>query len=286
MRYPVDNFETNWNITAGNPYGVKTDYGYHEADDLNLNGGGNIDLGQPLFAIADGSITSVHIHTTSPTFGKHLHLNFKVDGKDYWAHYAHCNEIFVSEGQQVKEGTKIATVGNTGTIFAHCHFAIKNQPTGIDGIAKTLDDLKKWESPIQFIKAHLTQEVMAVISQKELDKIRAERDKNWNDLQSSKTTITNLNSQLTTIQSESSAKDSQISSLESQVSTLEAQVKSLSTQSNNVVEIQKQLDQCTTDRTGWFVERESLNRTIGQLKRQLDSKKPKGFFEKLAFLFT
>ncbi len=176
MKYPVSNFKSDWSTTAGYGFGDKTDYGYHEADDLNLNGGGNIDLGQPLFAVADGVISSVHTHTGSPTFGKHLHLNFKIDGKDYWAHYAHCNEIFVTEGQSVKEGDKIATVGNSGTTFAHCHFAIKNQPTGIDGIAKTLEDLKKWESPIAFVERYL---VGQNDTQKIIDELREARDNNW-----------------------------------------------------------------------------------------------------------
>lgn len=180
MRFPTDNFLTDWNTSAGYEYGDATNYGYHEADDLNLNGGGNIDLGQPLYAVADGEITSVHNHTGSPTFGKHLHLKFNTDGKDYWAHYAHCNEIFVVEGQKVKQGDKIATVGNSGTVYAHCHFAIKNQPTGIDGLAKTTEDLKKWESPIAFIKRHLNEVQMATITQKELDQIRNDRDQNHN----------------------------------------------------------------------------------------------------------
>lgn len=182
MRYPVDNFLSDWNTTAGNGFGIQTSYGFHEAVDLNLNGGGNIDLGQPLFAVADGEITSIHIHTTSPTFGKHLHLKFNIDGKDYWAHYAHCDEIFVAEGQKVKKGDKIATCGNSGTTYAHLHFAIKNQPTGVDGLAKTQEDLKKWENPIAFIEKHLFEEPMATITQKELDQLRLDRDTHFNDL--------------------------------------------------------------------------------------------------------
>ena len=156
MRHPVDNFKENWNTTAGYGFGDPTSYGFHEADDLNNNAGGNADLGQPLYAITNGQISSVHLHNTSPTFGKHLHLKFEIDGKTYWAHYAHCNEIFVKEGDNVTEGQKIATVGNSGTVYAHCHFAIKNQPTGVDGIAKTKADLTKWESPIKFIEERIT----------------------------------------------------------------------------------------------------------------------------------
>lgn len=186
MDFPVQNFLTDWNLTAGNGFGVKTDYGFHEANDINLNGGGNIDLGQSLFAVADGEITSVHQHTGSPTFGKHLHLKFNIDGKDYWAHYAHCDTILVTEGTKVKKGDKIATCGNSGTTFAHLHFAIKNQPTGVDGLAKTSEDLKKWENPIEFIKKHYVLEETVTIPQKELDEIRLARDTHYNDLQEEK----------------------------------------------------------------------------------------------------
>jgi len=196
MRYPVDNFLTDWNTTAGYEYGDKTDYGFHEADDLNLNGGGNNDLGQPIYAVTDGEITSVHSHTGSPTFGNHIHLRFNIDGKDYWAHYAHCQDVYVVEGQKVKQGDKIATCGNSGTTFAHVHFAIKNQPTGIDSIAKTQEDMKKWESPIKFIKSHLSETPMATITQKDLDQIRQDRDTHYNTTQEQKKVIEQMTSDL------------------------------------------------------------------------------------------
>lgn len=192
MTFPVKDFETQWNLTAGLGFGVKTEYGFHEANDINLNGGGNSDLGQPLFAVADGEISSVHTHTGSPTFGKHLHLKFNIDGKDYWAHYAHCNEILVTEGTKVKKGDKIATCGNSGTTFAHLHFAIKNQPTGVDGLAKTSEDLKKWENPIEFIKKHFVVEEMVTLPQKELDEIRIARDNNWKLAEERQKTIDGL----------------------------------------------------------------------------------------------
>ena len=153
MRFPVDDFYTKWNITAGFGFGQKTDYGSHEAVDLNDNLGGNNDLGKPLYAIAKGIVTSVHNHTTKPSFGKHLHI--KIDGKwgTRYVHYAHCDTVLVKEGDTVEEGQQVATVGNSGTVWAHCHLALKKEPTGIDAIAKTLDDLKKWEDPIKFIEA-------------------------------------------------------------------------------------------------------------------------------------
>lgn len=191
MRYPVDDFLTKWNVTAGFGFGQKTDYGSHEAVDLNDNLGGNNDLGKPLYAIAKGTITSVHNHTIN--FGKHLHL--KIEGKwgTRWVHYAHCNEIFVKEGDVVEEGQKIATVGNSGTTYAHCHLALKKEPTGVDAIAKTLDDLKKWEDPILFIETWMKPELV--------DTVPVEKEK-FADLERTKTAWNNIRALLNVQDSE------------------------------------------------------------------------------------
>ena len=59
--------------------------------------------------------------------------------------------MFVKTGDKVTEGQRIATIGKTGTKYAHLHWEIKLQPTGIDAVPKTLDDLKKWTNPIDFV---------------------------------------------------------------------------------------------------------------------------------------
>ncbi len=169
MKYPVHDFKEKWYNAQG--FGVKTDYGYHEGDDLNLKTGGDSDLGQELLAITDGEITSVHSHTGIPTFGKHFHLKINTPFGVRWAHYAHCQDILVPEGAKVVEGQLIAKVGKSGTTLAHLHFAIKNQPTGIDGIAKTQDDLLKWENPIEFIEKCIAKEKEVLNEQALKDKI-------------------------------------------------------------------------------------------------------------------
>lgn len=149
MRLPVNDFD-KWYSAQG--FGNKTSYGYHEGDDLNLKTGGDTDLGQPIIAIANGEVTSVHSHTTKPTFGNHVHISHKGAWGEVYSHAAHCKEILVKAGDKVNEGQVIATVGKSGTDFGHLHFAIKLQPTGIDAIAKTQEDLKKWTDPIPFIQ--------------------------------------------------------------------------------------------------------------------------------------
>lgn len=156
-----------WYVAQG--YGVKTTYGYHEGADINLRTGDDSDLGKPLYAIADGEITSVCETHATKNFGRHLHL--KITGKwgVRWAHYCHCQKILVKEGQKVKEGDQIASLGKSGTEYAHLHFAIKNKPTGIEGIAKTKEQLKSWDNPIPFIEKYMvTQETVDSVQITEL----------------------------------------------------------------------------------------------------------------------
>lgn len=162
MRYPIDNLG-NFNITAGNAFGQRiTSTYYHSGNDVNGNGGGNTDLGTPLKAIMNGIISSVVYQYSG--YGNHLHLRFEINGKTYWAHYAHCQAIYVQAGQQVKEGDMIARLGNSGNSnYAHLHFEIKNQPTGVEGIAKSVVDLQKWENPWEFIKKNIVQPITGSI---------------------------------------------------------------------------------------------------------------------------
>lgn len=89
-------------------------------------------------------------------YGRHLHLRFEISGKTYWAHYCHCQDIYVSAGQAVSEGQLIGRMGTTGnSTHCHLHFEIKNQPTGVDGVAATQADLAKWEDPIPFIEKNM-----------------------------------------------------------------------------------------------------------------------------------
>lgn len=201
MRYPVDNYKTEWNGTAGYGFGAKTSYGFHDGVDINDNLGGNSDLGKPLFAIAKGKVIGVHQHTTANTFGKHFYLEITGSWGTRYVHYAHCNELFVVVGQEVIEGQKIATVGNSGSVYAHCHFALKKKANGMDTIATTkaiLDDA--WEDPIKFIEANMAP---TPTLQAQIDAMRKERDENWNKYQQAladkKTSETALQKQIDTL---------------------------------------------------------------------------------------
>lgn len=175
LRYPVDNFKTEWNTTAGYGFGAPTPYGFHDGTDLNKNAGGDSDLGAPLYAIADGTILTIHDHPEIPSFGKHFFLQIDGPWGTRFVHYSHCNAIHVTQGQKVTQGQHIADVGKSGTQWAHDHFAIKKKPNGMDSVANSLEELHDvWEDPIAFIE----QWIAAGAHMDEA--LRQDRDINWN----------------------------------------------------------------------------------------------------------
>lgn len=257
MRWPVGKNEqdiTNWYNPQG--YGVKTSYGYHEGDDLNLKTGGDSDLGQPLYAIANGTVTSVHNHTTKPTFGNHVHIQHDGEWGTVYSHYAHCQSISVKVGDQVKEGQQIGTLGKSGTDVAHLHFAIKNQPTGIDGIAKTLDDLKKWENPTEFInkwKGTMSDDYGNMVwksSQHDetVKYIYTDKDPRQTPSTEIQQYIAGLKSRATDLQNQLARAEAEVKNREEQVSRLKEQIaneqelnKSLTTKLNDAMSALKTL---------------------------------------------
>lgn len=64
----------------------------------------------------------VDIATTSSTYGKYI----QISNGDVKTIYAHCNKLYVKQGEKVKKGQEIAEVGSTGaTTGPHLHFEIK-----------------------------------------------------------------------------------------------------------------------------------------------------------------
>lgn len=242
---------------------------------FGLKGHNGIDYGCPMGTDIIAAHSGKVIEATNDPSGYGNYI--KIENDQEGSLYAHLKSFKVAVGDSVSEGQVIGISNNTGNSTGpHLHFGYFKKPRDRkNGYAGYID-------PMPFF----TTEPMVTITQKELDEIRTARDKHYNDLQKEKTTVNNLNAQLSTVQAESSAKDSQISSLLSEVQLKDTQIESLSNQANNATEIQKQLDKCSADRTGWFAERESLNRTIGQLKRQIEEKKPKSLIEKLIWIFS
>ena len=120
-----------------------------------------VDYGEPIYAVADGTITSTLdgidpgtpgiLPADDPVLGPKLTVE-NVDGNHIvqdigggaWAFYAHLKKgtLLVKPGDTVKKGQVIAKLGNTGNSNAsHMHFQLMNGPSvlGSDGLPYVLD---------------------------------------------------------------------------------------------------------------------------------------------------
>lgn len=75
--------------------------------------------GTAVIAVKSGKVTEVR---TSATYGKLLEYE-TTDG--YTVMYAHLSKVLVREGEQVKQGQKVAESGNTGlSTGPHLHYSL------------------------------------------------------------------------------------------------------------------------------------------------------------------
>lgn len=125
-------YPTNW---AG--YKFKEALGYtsgrHTGVDYNGPGAGNADLGQPVVAIAKGVVKYV-ADRSDIGFGRTIIIEhpFGVNGgtKSY-SRYMHLQSFKVKNGQAVKHGQQIGTLGNSGTKYAHLHLDLWSNKNGL-----------------------------------------------------------------------------------------------------------------------------------------------------------
>lgn len=100
----------------------------HPGVDYNGLGGGDTDLGDPIFAVGDGQVVAARFYRVWGNIVLIHHPEAKV-----WSMSAHCKEVLVKVGAQVSAGQKIATIGKgepdkhhpAGRYLAHLHFEIR-----------------------------------------------------------------------------------------------------------------------------------------------------------------
>lgn len=126
----------------------------HLGDDWNGTGGGNTDLGDPVYAIADGIVAfSGDLKGGWGNVVRIYHNKGTKQKPDYIESiYAHLNKRFVTEEKRVKKGDKIGTIGNAnGKYLAHLHLEIRENiklPIG-PGYSKETDG---YLDPTRFIR--------------------------------------------------------------------------------------------------------------------------------------
>ena len=99
----------------------------HLGDDWNGTGGGNTDLGDPIYSIANGYVSFAE--NINGGWGNVIRIvHFIDENKQLESLYAHCQDIFVKKGDYVTKGKLIGTIGNNnGQYLAHLHFELRNE---------------------------------------------------------------------------------------------------------------------------------------------------------------
>ncbi|HWY52456.1 MAG TPA: M23 family metallopeptidase [Chthoniobacterales bacterium] len=128
----------------------------HLGDDLNGIGGENSDLGDPIYAIADGRVLLAR--DAGPGWGNIvilLHAYLENDERKYvQSYYGHVQDMLVRPGDLVKRGQQIATVGTAnGRYFAHLHFEMREFLTPFIGPGYR-EDTRGWLDGTKFIEEH------------------------------------------------------------------------------------------------------------------------------------
>lgn len=131
----------------------------HYGEDWNGKGGGDSDLGDPIYAIADGVV--MFAYDCRGGWGRVVLLRHayrdpqsgKINYVD--SQYAHLRSMLVRNGQVVKRGQQIGTMGsNRGMYPAHLHFEMRHNLTIGMQRENVARDMINWVDPTSFIRAH------------------------------------------------------------------------------------------------------------------------------------
>ncbi|HEY1050058.1 MAG TPA: protein kinase [Prosthecobacter sp.] len=138
--------------------GQKTE---HTGEDWDGDGGGNSDLGDPVYAVADGLVMfskDAKLGHGNVIIVQHTYQ--EADGRQAVCEssYHHLLERLVETGARVKRGQKIGTLGsNSGMYPSHLHFELRKTPgMGLEQSPFKRNTENYWQ-PSQFIREHRPQ---------------------------------------------------------------------------------------------------------------------------------
>ncbi|BDS08799.1 hypothetical protein NT6N_38390 [Oceaniferula spumae] len=131
----------------------------HFGEDWNGTGGGDSDLGDPIYSCGDGVV--MFAYDVRAGWGRcvlirHAYRDPKSGKVKYIdSQYGHLRSMSVKKGDYVKRGQQIGTMGsNRGMYPAHLHFEMRhNLTTGMqrESVERSLTN---WADPTSFIRAH------------------------------------------------------------------------------------------------------------------------------------
>jgi len=101
----------------------------HLGDDWNGTGGGNTDLGDPVFTIGNGIVVAAKNYGGG--WGNVVRIVHFLENHPKYQFvesvYAHLDEIKIADGTLIKKGQLIGTIGNAnGQYWAHLHLEIRS----------------------------------------------------------------------------------------------------------------------------------------------------------------
>lgn len=131
----------------------------HFGEDWNGRGGGDSDMGDPVYAMGNGIVVwayDVKVGWGNVVIIRHAYRD-PASGKVEYCDslYGHLRDMRVKVGEEVKRGEQIGTIGNNrGMYAAHLHFEVrKNIHVGMrrESVARNFDN---WWDPTSFINKY------------------------------------------------------------------------------------------------------------------------------------
>lgn len=132
---------------------------WHPGEDWNGKGGGDSDLGDPVYAIAHGLVVIAQFYASS--WGNIVLVRHSLpDGTAVWSQYAHLDAMHVTAGEVVLRGQQVGTLGKgapKAKMLAHLHFEIRLTDLPADNWFPMVRDkaqvLANYAAPKEFIAA-------------------------------------------------------------------------------------------------------------------------------------
>jgi hypothetical protein len=129
----------------------------HLGEDWNGNRGGDTDLGDPVYTVANGLV--VFARNFGHGWGNVVIVRhaYEESGSKKMVDslYGHLDRILVREGQQLRRGQQLGTIGTGGGLYpAHLHLEMRKDIRMGMARHRFPEDGSVYWSPVDFIRAH------------------------------------------------------------------------------------------------------------------------------------